>query len=232
MVVSPAPGGPSCVVQDELRFGLSLIGKKLGWICCENKELAEPHSILPRVTYLEKLKSQVGGLFFDASCGIPLFSAALNRTLDEWWDESLSHGWPSFRDSEVFWGNVLRKPGGEIVSRCGTHLGHDLPDEAGSRYCINLLCIAGTPSVNSSIFEIKKSIVSSQQLKDQYSQYNTSSAVTDTTTNSLNTSPPLVGSEPSSYNLRVVMSLVFLTWVIGVFVFLRKKKGRSTRQKT
>ena len=28
----------------------------------------------------------------------------------------------------------------------GTHLGHNLPDSSGHRYCINLVCVAGTPT--------------------------------------------------------------------------------------
>eukprot|EP00970_Alexandrium_tamarense_P011919 scaffold2604_cov198-Alexandrium_tamarense.AAC.24 len=34
---------------------------------------------------------------------------------------------------------------GETVSVDGTHLGHNLPDRKGSRYCINLVCVAGRP---------------------------------------------------------------------------------------
>jgi peptide methionine sulfoxide reductase MsrB len=29
--------------------------------------------------------------------------------------------------------------------RKGTHLGHNLPDKSGSRYCINLVSVAGNP---------------------------------------------------------------------------------------
>jgi peptide methionine sulfoxide reductase MsrB len=32
---------------------------------------------------------------------------------------------------------------GETVSVDGTHLGHNLPDRAGNRYCINLVSVAG-----------------------------------------------------------------------------------------
>lgn len=31
------------------------------------------------------------------------------------------------------------------VSIDGTHLGHNLPDRKGNRYCINLVCCAGQP---------------------------------------------------------------------------------------
>ena len=32
-----------------------------------------------------------------------------------------------------------------MVSLEGTHLGHNLPDKKGNRYCINLVSIAGNP---------------------------------------------------------------------------------------
>lgn len=36
-------------------------------------------------------------------------------------------------------------PNGETISVDGTHLGHNLPDGTGNRYCINLVCVAGSP---------------------------------------------------------------------------------------
>ena len=35
---------------------------------------------------------------------------------------------------------------GEVVSIDGTHLGHNLPDANGNRYCINLVSVAGFPA--------------------------------------------------------------------------------------
>ena len=35
---------------------------------------------------------------------------------------------------------------GEAVSMQGTHLGHNLPDRKGNRYCINLCSVAGNPT--------------------------------------------------------------------------------------
>ncbi len=32
-----------------------------------------------------------------------------------------------------------------MVSLEGTHLGHNLPDSKGNRYCINLVSVAGNP---------------------------------------------------------------------------------------
>ena len=41
---------------------------------------------------------------------------------------------------QVVWENVrILKNSGETVSVDGTHLGHNLPDRKGNRYCINLV---------------------------------------------------------------------------------------------
>jgi len=56
-----------------------------------------------------------------------------------------SHGWPSFRDEETNWEEVRCLKDGECVSTTGTHLGHNLPDGKGNRYCINLVSVAGQP---------------------------------------------------------------------------------------
>ena len=42
----------------------------------------------------------------------------------DWYNESIEHGWPSFRDPEVVWENVrCIKYTGETVSVTGAHLG-------------------------------------------------------------------------------------------------------------
>ena len=38
-------------------------------------------------------------------------------------------------------------PDGEAVSMAGTHPGHNIPDEQGHRYCINLCSVAHPPPV-------------------------------------------------------------------------------------
>jgi peptide methionine sulfoxide reductase MsrB len=83
--------------------------------------------------------------FYDSNTGKPLFIAPKGRTMEEFLVESRAHGWPSFRDQEVVWQNVRVLPDGETVSLDGTHLGHNLPDGKGSRYCINLVSVAGNP---------------------------------------------------------------------------------------
>lgn len=84
--------------------------------------------------------------FYDSNTGKPLFHAPVNRTWEEFIIESKNHGWPSFRDDETNWENVRCLRNGETVSMDGTHLGHNLPDKKGNRYCINLVSVAGSPT--------------------------------------------------------------------------------------
>ena len=74
--------------------------------------------------------------------------APVDRSLEDFVRESQAHGWPSFRDNEVDWDNVRVLANGETVSVDGTHLGHNLPDSKGNRYCINLVSIAGSPKTS------------------------------------------------------------------------------------
>ena len=54
--------------------------------------------------------------------------------------------WPKATDLSPPFGCCRRVlSDGETVSATGTHLGHNLPDRSGNRYCINLVSIAGRP---------------------------------------------------------------------------------------
>lgn len=77
--------------------------------------------------------------YWNLSC---TFYTYLNRFVKE----SQKHGWPSFRDEEVNWDHVRCLRDGECVSETGTHLGHNIPDRTGNRYCINLVSVAGNPN--------------------------------------------------------------------------------------
>ena len=81
--------------------------------------------------------------YYDSVTGKALFRAPVGRSYADFIQESQAHGWPSFRDNEVDWDNVRVLANGETVSIDGTHLGHNLPDSNGNRYCINLVSIAG-----------------------------------------------------------------------------------------
>ena len=83
--------------------------------------------------------------FYDSVTGELLFTAPVGRTMEDFLKESQSHGWPSFRDEETNWEYVRCLQDGECVSTTGTHLGHNIPDGKGNRYCINLVSVAGQP---------------------------------------------------------------------------------------
>jgi peptide methionine sulfoxide reductase MsrB len=83
--------------------------------------------------------------FYDSNTGKVLFEAPKGRSMQDFLAESRRHGWLSFRDDEVNWNFVRVLHDGETVSIDGTHLGHNLPDQNGNRYCINLVSIAGNP---------------------------------------------------------------------------------------
>lgn len=134
-------------VQQNLRYGCDF--QTADKICCYNRHYAE-HSgyafMKPR-TILEELAKGKEITFYDSVTGKPLFIGPRGRDAQAFILESQKHGWPSFRDQEVVWENVRCLPNGEAVSVDGTHLGHNLPDGKGNRYCINLVSVAGNPKL-------------------------------------------------------------------------------------
>eukprot|EP00978_Attheya_sp_CCMP212_P008289 scaffold19457_cov49-Attheya_sp.AAC.5 len=128
-----APSYPEpCVMGDE-----SLMAKKTH----EYRGYWQSTPFIKEAGEEYELKKEIK--FFDSNTGKLLFVAPKGRSFEEFVKESVSHGWPSFRDDEVVWENVRCLPNGEAVSVDGTHLGHNLPDFSGSRYCINLVSVAG-----------------------------------------------------------------------------------------
>lgn len=99
-----------------------------------------------RQQYASSSSSSKPMIFYDSVSGLPLVRAPIGRTVEDFIAESKVHGWPSFRDDEVVWDNVRILKNGETVSIAGTHLGHDIPDGKGNRYCINLVSVAGNPA--------------------------------------------------------------------------------------
>ncbi|GMH71257.1 hypothetical protein TrLO_g1911 [Triparma laevis f. longispina] len=121
-------------------------------ICSFNRHFAEPAGSFEKndlyLSEIQKLKPGETLTYYDTVTNLPLFTAPINRTVDQFLQESYTHGWPSFRDSEVNWENTrVLKSSGETVSKDGTHLGHNLPDGKGNRYCINLVSVAGVGKV-------------------------------------------------------------------------------------
>lgn len=134
-------------VQDTLRYGVST--KLADKICNFNRHFAEFSGYFESSTLEDEMRKSKGPVvFYDSVTGKPLFMAPINRSVEDFLTESKIHGWPSFRDQEVVWDNVrILKNSGETVSVDGTHLGHNLPDKKGNRFCINLVSIAGSPTV-------------------------------------------------------------------------------------
>lgn len=149
-----AHGTTAQPVQHTLRWNCNRA--KAEWVCCfnRNEDEGKDYAWSQGVTWEQELKEKGEVNFYDSVSGKPLFIVPRGRTVDEFLDESKAHGWPSFRDEEVIWENVrcvkhgTGRLSGETVSLDGTHLGHNLPDEKGNRYCINLVSVAGNPALS------------------------------------------------------------------------------------
>ena len=133
-------------VQKPLRWGWSW--SKADDISCFNRHWAERSGYWETTDFFAEegkgTKLNSGTVtFYDSVTSEPLFQAPVGRSWDDFIHESLHHGWPSFRDEEVLSDRVRVLPDGETVSLDGTHLGHNLPDNKGNRYCINLVSVAG-----------------------------------------------------------------------------------------
>ena len=148
--------------QGGLKFGCD--AATADRICCFNRHYAEHSGYAWSTSWVAQTKDAGETTYYVTVSGKPLFKAPVGRTFKEFLHESKAHGWPSFRDDEVDWDNVRILKNGEAarlsgslfvrfdfrrraaqVSVDGTHLGHNLPDAKGNRYCINLVSIAGRP---------------------------------------------------------------------------------------
>jgi peptide methionine sulfoxide reductase MsrB len=146
--MSPKEHGTSSVpVQENLQYGVS--NKLADKISNYNRRFAEYGGYFQSTEFESVVREAKGPVtFYDSNSGKPLFVAPIGRSAEDFIAESEIHGWPSFRDEETVWENVrVLKGSGETVSVDGTHLGHNIPDRKGNRYCINLVSVAGNPIV-------------------------------------------------------------------------------------
>jgi peptide methionine sulfoxide reductase MsrB len=147
-IMAPKAHGTSeWPVQEKLRYGVS--NSLADRICNYNRHYAEQAGYYQSTDFEKLILATANNepiTFYDSVTGKPLFMAPIGRTAEQFLAESRSHGWPSFRDAETIWSNVrVLSKSGETVSVDGTHLGHNLPDRFGNRYCINLVSVAGQP---------------------------------------------------------------------------------------
>jgi peptide methionine sulfoxide reductase MsrB len=143
-----AHGTSANPVQADLMYGVS--NTLADRICNFNRRGAEQAGYFKSTNWEKAVLEATGPItFYDSVTGKALFVAPIGRSAKTLVKESEVHGWPSFRDEEVVWDNVkVIRNSGETVSVDGTHLGHNLPDRNGNRYCINLVCIAGQPTTS------------------------------------------------------------------------------------
>jgi hypothetical protein len=147
-IMSPKAHGTSAQpVQTRLRWNCDYATADR--ICNFNRHYAEHAGYWTTTDFVKAVKDGREAApvqFYDSVTGALLFTAPVGRTTQEFLDESAKHGWPSFRDEETNWEHVRVLKNGECVSVTGTHLGHNLPDRSGNRYCINLVSVAGQPA--------------------------------------------------------------------------------------
>jgi len=150
-------------IQANLRYNLSHTNAAQGWalpvppgetlasaVCCDAgyKAYAEPPQLFARddVALFKHMNKNGTTTFYDSVCGIPLFVVPQGRTMAEFEADTTEHGWPSFRKEEIVAGNsLIVNETGEVLSKCGTHLGSYLPDDKGPRWCLDLSCVSGNP---------------------------------------------------------------------------------------
>jgi peptide methionine sulfoxide reductase MsrB len=146
IMVQKEHGTSAAPVQSDLLYGVD--NQLADRICNYNRRFAELGGYFQKTSFENTVLNAQGPItFYDSVTGKPLFVAPIHRSAEDFVNESRKHGWPSFRDDEVVWENVrVLRSSGETVSLDGTHLGHNLPDSKGNRYCINLVSIAGKPT--------------------------------------------------------------------------------------
>jgi peptide methionine sulfoxide reductase MsrB len=147
-VMSPKAHGTSeRPVQSTLRWACDVATADR--ICSFNRHYAEYAGYWTTTDFLKYVKEEYQEgtpiQFYDSVTGHLLYTAPIGRSMADFLSESQKHGWPSFRDEETNWDYVRVLKNGECISTTGTHLGHNLPDSKGNRYCINLVSVAGEP---------------------------------------------------------------------------------------
>ena len=100
-IMAPKEHGTSTKPVGKLRWGCK--EDLADRICSYNRHYAENGGYWERSTTFLSDEEQSAGdtTFYDSVTGKPLFNAGKERSWEVFVKESKSHGWPSFRDSEV-----------------------------------------------------------------------------------------------------------------------------------
>ena len=227
--VAAAASEEQCMGKDPMPSVATFMGMELDYeiadrICCNNHRFAEPRGYheWPEVDFYSKLDPTQETVFYDSVCGIPLFVAPRGRTFEEFVQESLHHGWPSFRPAEIVSENVIIHDDGRMESKCLTHLGHNLPNGGIDRYCIDLVCMAGMPAIQATNTTSVENTNTEKEFDDetiQASEFNATSYESSAVENS--------GKHPKTKQriLLTVGIIVPLLLVFAGYVFVQKRKA-------
>lgn len=100
-IMSPKAHGTSDnSVQSDLLYGVS--EKLADKICNYNRHFAEMGGYFRSTSFEDSvLASKDPITFYDSVTGKPLFVAPINRSAEDFIQESEVHGWPSFRDEGI-----------------------------------------------------------------------------------------------------------------------------------
>ena len=227
--VAAAASEEQCMGKDPMSSVATFMGMELDYeiadrICCNNHRFAEPRGYheWPEVDFYSKLDPTQETVFYDSVCGIPLFVAPRGRTFEEFVQESLHHGWPSFRPAEIVSENVIIHDDGRMESKCLTHLGHNLPNGGIDRYCIDLVCMAGMPAIQATNTTSVENTNTEKEFDDETipaSEFNATSYESSAVENS--------GKHPKTKQriLLTVGIIVPLLLVFAGYVFVQKRKA-------
>jgi hypothetical protein len=87
-------------VMKDLRWGCDY--ETADRICNFNRHYAEYAGYWQTTEFLKSIEKEEKPInFYDSVTGELLFTAPVGRSMEDFIKESRSHGWPSFRDSEV-----------------------------------------------------------------------------------------------------------------------------------
>ena len=126
MMSKKAHGSSAVPIQKDLRWSCDV--KTADNICNHNRHYAEHSGYWETTSFLKDESAASGEIsFHDSNTGKQLFVGPRGRAWNQFVQESKSHGWPSFRDSEVNWEYVRVLGNGECISVDGTHVRHRRP---------------------------------------------------------------------------------------------------------
>merc|ERR1712232_422427 len=153
-------------------------------------------------------------------------------------DPNVEHGWPSFRPAEIVSENVIIHEGGRTESKCLTHLGHNLPMNGVDRYCIDLVCMAGTPPLSTGNEEDVVVVAMNQKKEEEAGTEEDETAATTTGDGIISASQFNASSYESSATnwsgkhpktkQRIIISVSIVVPVLvlaAIGIFFRKKNA-------